>query len=691
VNHAATPEGLLEQDLELEIERGRVVVVVGSGVSVGATGNRPVASWVGLLEDGISRCEQLFLTLPDDWGSGLRAKLHSGEAEDLLSAADEVARTLGAPGGGEYRRWLRETVGGLTVEHREVIAALKDLDVPIATTNYDSLIEEATGLEPVTWRDDARVVRVLRRDETGILHLHGHWEDSESVVLGIHSYDDVLGDARAQFLQQAITAFNSLLFVGCGEGLKDPNFSALRRWLVQFAGWEYRHFRLALQSEARAVAAEHEPAEHIVVVVYGRRHEDLAPFLRKLRPARPPTPEPEQGLLGRLRRPRLIVATGAVLLAVLGLLGVLLFRGSGESGSAAARAIPIGYVGSGDIGGSGEEDVYTFKGTGKTVSLLEQPVAGECVPYETLAWKLVHEDSGEALFDDWLTNSIGDCTRQPLGSTGTKLKDGTYRLIVYGEKGGAYRFTLLPIVMQRFRIAIGDGVATGDPNQGAGEIGKPGELDVYRFKGAGRTVNLLERPVAGECAPYETLAWKLVDEDSGEALFDDWLTTSIGDCTAQPLGVTGTKLKDGAYTLTVYGDKAATGAYRFTLLPVRKQEFGIKIGDSVAPGSPKQGAGEIGKPGELDVYRFSGEGRTVSIVEQPVAGNCLPRETLGWKLVHEDSGETLFDDWLTDSLGNCNLQPLDEEDSRLKGGDYTLTVYGNKGATGAYRFALRSR
>ena len=250
---------------------------------------------MGLLEDGVSRCEQLFLTLPDGWGDGLREKLRSGDAEDLLSVADEVARALGAPTDGEYRRWLRETVGELRAGNRDVIAALKDLEVPIATTNYDSLIEEATGLDPVTWRDDARIARVLRKDEAGILHLHGHWEDPESVVLGIRSYEDVLGDARAQFIQQAITAFNSLLFVGCGEGLKDPNFSALRRWLVQFAGWEYRHFRLALQSEARAVAGEHEPAEHIAVVVYGQRHDDLAPFLRKLRPPGRPAPEPAQG------------------------------------------------------------------------------------------------------------------------------------------------------------------------------------------------------------------------------------------------------------------------------------------------------------------------------------------------------------------------------------------------------------
>ena len=128
MNQDASPEGLLEQDLSREIERGRVVIVVGSGVSVAATGNRPVASWVGL-EDGVSRCEQLFLTLPDGWGNGLRAKLRSGDAEDLLYVADEVARALGAPTDGEYRRWLRETIGGLRAEHREVIAALSDLDV----------------------------------------------------------------------------------------------------------------------------------------------------------------------------------------------------------------------------------------------------------------------------------------------------------------------------------------------------------------------------------------------------------------------------------------------------------------------------------------------------------------------------------------------------------------------------------
>jgi hypothetical protein len=66
------------------------------------------------------------------------------------------------------------------------------------------------------------------------------------VILGIRSYEEVLGDAHAQTMQRAIRSLKTLLFVGCGEGLHDPNFGALLEWTCKvFPGAEYRHFRLA--------------------------------------------------------------------------------------------------------------------------------------------------------------------------------------------------------------------------------------------------------------------------------------------------------------------------------------------------------------------------------------------------------------------------------------------------------------
>jgi hypothetical protein len=181
-------EELLNKDLRAQIELGQVIAIVGAGVSMGATNGNPLASWTGLLEDGVTRCWEVAQPLPDAWRERVLAEIDSGDLDDLLSAAEKVSSKLDAPHGGEYRSWLRETVGSLKTQHRGVIEALHALGVKLATTNYDGLIEEVTGLPPVTWAEGAKVERVIRDDDQGIFHLHGHWDQPESVILGIRSY-----------------------------------------------------------------------------------------------------------------------------------------------------------------------------------------------------------------------------------------------------------------------------------------------------------------------------------------------------------------------------------------------------------------------------------------------------------------------------------------------------------------------
>jgi hypothetical protein len=272
----------LVNDLRQQIATGQVLAIVGAGVSIGATNNNAVASWGGLLRHGVERCVQVIPNLDANWPLRVRAEIESPDTDDVLSAAEKIETKLRAQGG-EYSRWLRETVGALKAQARAVISALRELGVPIATTNYDSLIEEVTGLPAVTWRESVRVEHLIRGSEPGVLHLHGHWRDPASVVLGIRSYEKVLGDVHAQTIQQALRAARTLLFVGYGAGLTDPNFGALLRWSRHvFSGSEYRHFRLALKQDVKATQVMHPAEERIYVLPYGDNHDDLAPFLRSL-------------------------------------------------------------------------------------------------------------------------------------------------------------------------------------------------------------------------------------------------------------------------------------------------------------------------------------------------------------------------------------------------------------------------
>jgi tetratricopeptide (TPR) repeat protein len=278
---------LLVEDLRRELARGRVIVLVGAGVSVAATGRAPVASWTGLLEDGVARCEQLALRpLPAGWGDRTRAQIATGDVEELLLAAEAVTYRLGGREHGEYRRWLTETVGELKASHLEVLEALRDLGGILVTTNYDGLLEQVTGRPAVTWQDTARAQAVLRGDEQAIVHLHGFWQEPGTVVLGVRSYEQLLGAEHAQAMQQVMAAMGTLLFVGFGAGLADPNFAALREWMARlFRGSQYRHFRLAKDDQVDALRAEHGPDERVLVLGYGPSHAGLAPYLRRLAPS----------------------------------------------------------------------------------------------------------------------------------------------------------------------------------------------------------------------------------------------------------------------------------------------------------------------------------------------------------------------------------------------------------------------
>lgn len=266
-------------DLRREIENGQFLVIVGAGVSIAATQSNAVASWKGLLRSGVDRCEP---RCPSGWADRVRGQI-DGDLVDLLCAAENISQRLNAPGGADYAAWLEDTVGSLRALDRKVLDALVGLGVPVATTNYDDLLEEVTGLRKVIWTDKRRVESFVRGRLDGILHLHGHWDEPDSVVLGVRSYEDILRDEHAQNTLRTLRTMRTLLFVGFGGGLDDPNFGALLKWAGRvFAESGYRHFRLFLDA-GRTAAAPLDVDHTICPVPFGSKYEDLAPFLRSLR------------------------------------------------------------------------------------------------------------------------------------------------------------------------------------------------------------------------------------------------------------------------------------------------------------------------------------------------------------------------------------------------------------------------
>jgi HEAT repeat protein len=293
---------LLEQDLQQQIAKRQAIVIVGTGVSVGATQMADAASWPGLLENGVARCEAVAIPrLEPSWAKDQREALKRGHLHDYLAVASQIEMLLGAPEGGEYRRWLHDAVGNFRAQDRSVLEALRDLRVPLATTNYDGLLEEVTGFERVTWDDAPRLQNVIHGRLDGIIHLHGYWEQPGSVVLGFQSYGRVIHDSYIQALQSAFALMKSLVFVGYGSGLADPNIGILLNWMSRVL-WktEQRHFRLCRTSESEAIQQQHSGEQRVFVVPYGPQHTDLAPFLRRLvaGPSRQSTsrPSPYPGL-----------------------------------------------------------------------------------------------------------------------------------------------------------------------------------------------------------------------------------------------------------------------------------------------------------------------------------------------------------------------------------------------------------
>ena len=154
----------------------------------------------------------------------------------------------------------------------------------------------------------------------------------------------------------------------------------------------------------------------------------------------------------------------------------------------------------------------------------------------------------------------------------------------------------------------GDGGGGGDGEQpsalpGAllterGSIESPGAQDTYTFTASAGQQVLFD---ARECDSTGRLGWTLRQPDDDPVFEDE--SMCYGN---SPSDLTRRLPQAGDYRLIVSGSDGATGTYRVTLWPVpAPQQFSLAIGDTIAPGRPGPGAGNIEKPAAQDIYTFT--------------------------------------------------------------------------------------
>ena len=276
-------------ELKAAFQNGHAVLVIGTGASANVTANAVCANWEGLIRNGVEFAQGHDAEATQEWRTLVETQidfaLKSEDTGMLLSAAGLVAGRIKSIGVQAYSDWLQKSVGSLTVTSPDWASSILEMGSPILTTNYDTLLEEIGGRSSSNWEDGRQFQELVRTSSSTIGHLHGVWNEPSSVVFSSADYERHAHSESTQALQRALASIKTLVYLGYGSGLDDPNFSALLQWHREvFPPSALHHFRLCKGDDLANLQVLHAN-DSIVPISYGANYDDLPLFLTSLRPS----------------------------------------------------------------------------------------------------------------------------------------------------------------------------------------------------------------------------------------------------------------------------------------------------------------------------------------------------------------------------------------------------------------------
>lgn len=251
-----------------------LVFMFGTGISSALTGER--YSWYKWISDGIS-----FLKV-EDIAVQLKSELDTDySAENLISVVGKVIKAAKADE--TYSVWMHQSFETAEITNTALVQTLRKLTLNndvFATTNYDLLLERATGLKAISYEQPDAAFEMLKSGQAdSVLHIHGIYDsvhDIDNIVADQDQYDAVLNDKGAQFIQN-ILGTRTLIFVGCGKTTEDVN-------IKQFVEFARKHLKMdrTYYFLYNSISPVDGLPDNIQLIPYGDAYSDLSGFLEDL-------------------------------------------------------------------------------------------------------------------------------------------------------------------------------------------------------------------------------------------------------------------------------------------------------------------------------------------------------------------------------------------------------------------------